>query len=325
MKNQKKTKITTPVALIFFNRPDLTKKIFSVISSVKPDKLFLISDGPRDVKNEDELVNECRAIVSNINWKCKIYKNYSESNLGCKYRPSSGIDWVFKHTDKAIILEDDCLPHVDFFHYCEDLLNYYESDLRVSMISGNNLSPGCFKGDDSYFFSNYTFCWGWATWRNRWHNSFDIKLSKWPDLKNSSFFQTVHPNKYSADAWTTGFDLLYQDKIDAWDYQWLFANWLENRYTIVPRVNLVSNIGFSANATHTFSAINPLANIATKQIKFPLKHPGYVFPNYKADQILYKKVFGIKLKDRLKKLWLDIKFYIKKIPGSRNLYQKLHK
>ena len=321
----KKPLLNTPVALIVFNRPDFAKRVFEKIALVRPRKFFLISDGPRQNTNEHDLIESSRSIIKLIDWECEIFTNFSDTNLGCKYRPATGINWVFQHVEEAIILEDDCLPDVSFFAFCEELLKYYKTNPRVAMIAGSNLAPGCFSGNDSYFFSNHTFCWGWATWKDKWENSFDIDLKKWPEIRDTSFFEVVHGSKSAARAWTTGFDLLFQNKIDAWDYQWLFANWLEGRVTVVPNVNLVSNIGFTDNATHTFSSSNPLANLKTVAISFPLRHPGYVYVNTHADNLLYKKVFGVKLLDRIKKIWLDIKTFIKKMPGGKNLASKFRK
>ena len=316
----KNNQFETSIAIIIFNRPVHTKKVFDQIAKIKPKKLFIISDGPRkNNKNDLLLIERTRSIFNSINWNCKVYKNYSQINLGCKYRPASGIDWVFEHTEEAIILEDDCYPDLSFFKYCEQLLKYYRNDLRVGMIAGSNLHPGCFNSKDSYFFSKHTFCWGWATWKDRWENTFDIDLKKWPSIRKTSFFEVVHGSKSAAKAWITGFDLLYKNKIDAWDYQWLFANWLEGRVTVVPKVNLVSNIGFSDNATHTFNSKSPLANLKVEPMLFPLRHPGYVYVNYQADNYLYKKVFGVRLRSRVKKLWLDIKTFIKRMPGGKKL------
>lgn len=317
--------LNTPVALIVFNRPEHASKVFEQIAKVRPSKFFLISDGPRLDRNESDLIELSRAIIKLIDWKCEVFTNFSDSNLGCKYRPASGINWVFQHVEEAIILEDDCLPDLSFFAFCEELLEYYRCDPRVAMIAGSNLAPGCFSGNDSYFFSKHTFCWGWATWRDRWENSFDIDLKKWPLIRETSFFEVVHGSKSAAKAWTTGFDLLYENKIDAWDYQWLFANWLEGKVTVVPKGNLVSNIGFSDNATHTFSSSSPLANLRVVPMRFPLRHPGYVYVNSRADKLLYNKVFGVKVQDRIKKIWLDTKTFIKRMPGGERLASMLRK
>lgn len=326
--NMKNNQFETSIAIIIFNRPEHTKKVFDQIAKIKPKKLFIISDGPRkNNKNDVLLIDRARSIFNSINWNCKVYKNYSQKNLGCKYRPASGIDWVFAHTEEAIILEDDCYPDLSFFKYCEELLKYYRDDLRVGMIAGSNLLPGCFNSNESYFFSNHVYCWGWATWKSRWKD-FDLDLKAWPKLKNSSFFEAIHVNKKAALSWKKGFDLLYKNKIDAWDYQWLFTNWLKRRVTIVPKNNLVSNIGFDNFATHTFNSFDKLSNIKIQSISFPLKHPGYVYVDSKVDNMLYKKVFGVNFFSYIKNQYQEFKDFIKKLPGGnylRDLYKKIIK
>jgi hypothetical protein len=150
--------VKSPVAFIFFNRPDLTEKVFNRIRKAQPQELFLIADGPRINNSEDERkCFEARKIVDQIDWECEVCRNYSDQNLGCGVRPATGISWVFEHVDRAIILEDDCLPHPSFFNFCDELLERYKYDQRVMQISGTNLQYGNKWTDYSYYFRNIIY------------------------------------------------------------------------------------------------------------------------------------------------------------------------
>jgi hypothetical protein len=289
-------KLTTPVALIIFNRPDVTERVFAEISKAKPQKLFLIGDGPRsDRVGDAEKVAATRAIVERVTWECEVVTNFSTENMGSKMRPKTGIDWVFDQVEEAIILEDDCLPHPTFFRFCQELLDRYRQDQRISMISGNNFQPNSDNTHDSYYFSKYPGTWGLATWRNRWRDSYDIDMKKWPIIRENGSLKDILGSSIEARYWTRIFESVYTGRINtAWDYQWLFAEWLESRIGITPRVNLISNIGFGVDATHTSHSGSNLANRPTEEILFPLKHPSCVNRNSIADKKIFDHVYDYK-------------------------------
>lgn len=178
-------KLTTPVAFIIFNRPDTTERVFAEIAKAKPQKLLVVGDGARANRNvEVAKVAACRAIIERVDWPCEVLTNFSEINLGCKVRVSSGLDWVFEQVEEAIILEDDCLPDPTFFRFCQEMLARYRDDQRIGMISGDNLQFGRRQNDESYYFTKYVHIWGWATWRDRWRDSYDVNLKKWPSIRD---------------------------------------------------------------------------------------------------------------------------------------------
>jgi hypothetical protein len=301
-------KLTTPVAFIIFNRPDTTERVFAEIAKAKPSKLLVVADGARtDKSGEAEKVAATRAIIERVDWDCEVLTNYSDINLGCKRRVSSGIDWVFEQVEEAIILEDDCLPDSSFFRFCEELLKRYRYDQRIGMISGDNFQFGNRRNDDSYYFSKYVHIWGWASWRDRWQSSYDVELKKWPAIRDGGWLEDMLGNKKEAVNWKGVFERTYKGEIDTWDFQWVFANWVEGRINIMPNVNLISNIGFGADATHTVSGCH-LENLPVDKVLFPMAHPVGVFRNLQADLFtiqqslnmpLYKKIYN-KLRNHLK-------------------------
>jgi len=290
--------LKTPVAFIIFNRPDTTERVFAEIAKAKPPRLLVIGDGAReDRPGEAERVAVARSTIDKVDWDCEVLTNFSDVNLGCKQRVSTGITWVFENIEEAIILEDDCLPDPTFFRFCEELLERYRDDKRIGMISGDNFQFGRHRTDDSYYFSKYAHIWGWASWRDRWMGSYDVAMTQWLYLRDrGAFFETLE-SKAESKFWRNIFDRTYRGEIDTWDYQWTFANWAEGRLSILPTVNLISNIGFGNNATHTNNT-SIYADMAVEPIEFPLSHPEIVLPNNDADSYTSKNMFLAPLKNR---------------------------
>jgi hypothetical protein len=302
--------LTTPVAFIIFNRPDTTQKVFDEIAKARPLKLLVIGDGARENRpGEAERVAATRAIIQKVNWPCEVLCNFSDLNLGCKVRVSSGIDWVFEQVPEAIILEDDCLPDPSFFRFCQELLEKYREDHRVGMISGDNFQFGRRYNEDSYYFSRYMHIWGWATWRNRWIGSYDVRMSDWPSMRNSTPLLDILDDTREVAIWKDIFEKTYEGRIDTWDHQWSYANWIRGRLNILPAVNLISNIGFGVDATHTVRG-NHLANLATHTMSFPLSHPLKLTNNRAADAYTRDRWFmrplWLKVFDRLQYFLVDL-------------------
>ena len=292
--------LTTPVAFIIFNRPDTTERVFAEIARAKPPKLLVVGDGARvNRPGEAEKVAAARAIIQRVDWDCEVLTNFSEVNLGCKRRVSSGIDWVFEQVEEAIILEDDCLPDPSFFYFCQELLGRYRHDQRIGMISGDNFQFGNRRNDDSYYFSKYTHIWGWASWRDRWAGSYDVTMAKWPRIRDEGWLADMVGTTREATYWQKIFERVHRGEIDTWDYQWCFTNWVEGRISVMPAVNLISNIGFDGNATHT-TGESELANLPREPMCFPLLHPPGIFKNIQADQFSEIKCFQVPLKKRVR-------------------------
>lgn len=266
----------TPVALLVFNRRDLTELVFEKIADAKPLKLFIIADGPRKAASGE--VEQCvatRSITESIDWDCEVFRNYSDSNLGCRKRVSSGLDWVFSQVDEAIILEDDCLPDQSFFPFCEELLDRYRGDERIMMITGNDFLRASEQRAYSYYFSRNPHIWGWATWRRAWR-FFDVSMKLWPELRDTSLLFDVLRDETAVEKTRAEFDGAFGGSIDTWDYQWLLTLWAQHGLAIAPETNLVSNLGFRGDATHTRNTADWRANLPTTAINFPLRHPPHV-------------------------------------------------
>lgn len=281
----------SPIAFLIFNRPDTTRRVFAEIAKARPPNLLVIADGPRaDHPDDAEKCAAVRAVIDGVDWDCEVLTNYSDVNLGCKRRISSGLNWVFDIVEEAIILEDDCLPHPTFFRFCEELLDKYREDKRIAMISGNNFQFGRKRTEYSYYFSRYPHIWGWASWRRAWDN-YDVDMKLWPEIRDGRWLEGLLDNKKSVCYWNYIFENVYKGKIDSWAYQWTFSCWIQSALTILPNVNLVSNIGFGSEAVHTIEK-NKFSNMETEPIKFPISHPPYIMRDSVADYITEKTNFS---------------------------------
>jgi hypothetical protein len=278
--------LRTPVAFFVFNRPETTSRVFDAISRVQPERLLLIADGPRPGKpGEAEACRQVREIVAKVDWPCEVSSNFAESNLGCQERIVSGLDWVFSTAEEAIILEDDCLPDLSFFPFCQELLERYRGDTRVAAISGSNLVEKDLDTESSYFFSQLGGIWGWATWRSEWLQ-YDRYLEDWPRLRGEKMLSEIFDQAKGVSYWTAIFDAMHENRgSNTWDYQWLYTRLKNNTLTIVPRVNLVANIGFGAGATNT-GKVDSRLTPPIKTIEFPLRHPSSFVPLRSADRLL---------------------------------------
>lgn len=310
--------LSTPVAFIIFNRPDLTKKVFERIAQAKPEKLLVVADGPR-FPEEEERCTKAREAIKIINWDCEVLTNYSDTNLGCKRRVSSGLDWVFSEVEEAIILEDDCLPTLSFFYFCEELLNYYRHDERIMMISGDNFQNGQSRTSHSYYFSKYSHIWGWASWRRAWQH-YDVEMKTWPEYSDLDLICSVCENIYEQKYWIDIFDRVYNSSIDTWDYQWLYTCWSQSGLSILPNQNLVSNIGFGSGGTHTTSD-SSWANLHTFDV-WNLSHPSFVTRNVEADTYTFDHHYGGESMKRGQSLVSKARHYLSNFKdGTRNLFK----
>ncbi|MBR1440574.1 MAG: hypothetical protein IJ589_05045 [Lachnospiraceae bacterium] len=278
------------IGFFTFNRLDTTSAVFEEIRKVKPERLYLISDGAReDRAGEKEKVEEVRTYIeSHIDWPCQVKKNYADSNMGCKKRMASGISWLLENEEMAIIIEDDVKPSEDFFPYMEEILNRYKDDERVMLVSGFKLVTS-YPVDESYTFSHFPMIWGWGTWRRAWAK-YDIDIKEWETKKKDKSlrkrFNFWGYLKYSAD-----FDSVFSHQKDTWDFQWAFTVLSNDGLAVIPGVNLIENLGFGrADATHTTG--NTDQDFTTYPIPKPYKHPEKVEANSGYDKAYLKNGWG---------------------------------
>ena len=285
--------LNTPILFLIFNRLEPTKRVFEAIREAKPPRLYVGADGARsDKEGENEKVTAVRKFVmENIDWECEVKTLFRDQNLGCKYAVSEAITWFFENEDQGIILEDDCMPAQSFFYYCEDLLDRYREDNRIWHISGDNFQNGVKRGEASYYFSKYSHVWGWASWSSRWQH-YDVELSAFSRAECRKKFKTFFRNKKEEKYWVRIFQDVALGKVDTWDYQWQFATWFNNGLAVLPNVNLVSNIGFGSDATHTLSVESEHSNLPAVNLSLPLRHLSSVEMDEQADAVTANAMFS---------------------------------
>ncbi len=266
--------LTTPVVLIIFNRPELVQQVWQVLRTVRPSRLFIIADGPRLDHPEDvALCAACRAIVEQVDWPCQVKREYAAQNVTCGMRVATGLDWVFAQVEEAIILEDDILPDPSFFDFCQTLLVRYRNDEQTLGIGGYNLLGSWRAHEGSYFFHRHPVTWGWATWRRAW-NCFDYSLDRYRTWNVQERLRASLSNAAIADYYWDLFQHFNPLLTDAWDIQWTLICHLLRMRWISPSINLVTNLGFEPNATHTAMADDLRGLIKRGRIALPLCTPG---------------------------------------------------
>lgn len=259
------TQFETPILMLVFNRPSETQRVFTEVVKLRPKKLYIAADGPRNNRPQDqELTQQTRAIFSEINWPCDVKYLFREQNLSCGPAVSSGIDWFFEHEEMGIILEDDCLPDPSFFTFCQTLLLHHQHDTRIMHISGSNFQRGQIWGESSYYYSMFSYVWGWATWRRAW-KKYNYTLSG--IRSNSIQWNQYTQHKGIVRYWKRAISLVTLGIVNTWDYQWALSILHNGGLCIVPNQNLITNIGYAPNSTHgkdndTFWTVNqPSASI----------------------------------------------------------------
>jgi hypothetical protein len=280
--------LEVPVVIIIFRRPEQTRRLVDALRIVKPKTIYVIADGARDgVEGETELVLATRAEINRIDWHSEVTKVYSDSNLALRERVLSGLDYVFEREDEAIILEDDCIPASSFFEFARQLLERYREDRAVGMISGSNFSPSA-NLPSSYFFYSGSFIWGWATWARFWR---DFRASAQVEAWDLAEQKTVM-DSFASPIAARVFKPMMRNagNLNTWDISLDVYMRLNGFLSAVAKSNLISNIGFGEDATHTKFTPLDSQSISIGMV-FPLVHPGLV----QRDSSIEKKMWRSRL------------------------------
>jgi len=285
---------SVPVLLIGFNRPLFTQRVLSILRQVKPSRLYVACDGPRPdhAADAERCVQVRRACQQQpeglIDWNCEIAYRLNDTNQGCRATVVGALDWLFAHEHEAIILEDDILPDLSFFPYCKILLAHYRDDTRIGCISANNHQRIPPLDGSSYRFSIYSHGWGWATWRRAW-SCYDRDLSGWPEFRDAGWLKQLGHAQF-VQTWSRWLDALATGPNDSvWDMIWQFSCWQQGFLTILPAVELIENIGFGIDATHTLDQQSPLG--ARGSLTLPLIHPRIVLPDRMRDADTFDRLY----------------------------------
>lgn len=303
----------TPVLMIFFNRPETFEKVFEKVRAAKPYTLILAQDGAR---NDRDLagVEACRKITEQIDWDCEVIRDFSETNLGCGVRPYSAISNALEKFESVIILEDDCIPSASFFRYCDELLERYRDDDRIAYISGLNHFETWDCGKSDYFFTRAGAIWGWATWRNKWGRYYDYYVKGIEDPYIRKLYCNQVDDKAVCKARIASLEkanrsLHNGEKLSYWDTQWGFAEYTQNMLAVVPRVNLIHNVGVGAGSTHAKTMTTQkwikyrnFVFIPTHELEFPLRHASFCACDTEYHQLVYKCTKGPRWKRFAKRI-----------------------
>jgi hypothetical protein len=282
-----------PVLLLIFNRPSLTQAVVNAVRRAQPPRLYVAADGPRTSESEDlTRCEQARHIATDVNWDCDVNTLFRDENLGCRLAVSEAIDWFFRQESAGIILEDDCVPDPSFFAYSSELLDRYSEDDRVLAIAGNGAHSWAEPRRHSYVFSRYNHVWGWASWSRAW-SLYDRDMHAWPVLRESDWLLRLGGTRHFARYWSEIFDLAYAGEVDSWAYRWTFSCWRADGLTALPSRNIVKNIGFGHDSTHTHDPDDWVSQLPLESLSMPLQHPSDVVRDQKVDRWIDHEVFGV--------------------------------
>ena len=299
--------LTTPVLFICFNRIGPAQQVFEAIRAARPSKLYFACDGPR---NEAEQVrcDEVRALAKQVDWPCELHTRFNERNLGLRKGVSSAIDWFFQHEPEGIVLEDETLSVPSFFQFCQEMLERYRHDQRIWVVMGNNLMDDwAGQKDGSYYFSahGYGAPWGWASWRRVWAH-YDVDMGAWPALKASNTLKDFFLNADEEYDVHSMFDYVHAGKMNSWSYQLDITRVMNHGLNILPHTNLVRNIGFGDDGTHTVGLDDPRNKDTARDIDFPLQHPRFIMLDASRDAEYFKRFIGSTKMYRVKIALIDM-------------------
>lgn len=281
-----------PILLIVFNRPETTRQVLDALRPDRPPLIFVAADGPRKGNDRDwtRCAETLDAVRKGIDWPCDVRYRVLEENLGCKLAVSSAISWFFDEVEEGVILEDDCVPAHGFLDFCSQMLDRYRDDGRIGHIGGYNCQYGRRRGPASYYFSRYFHVWGWATWRRAWRD-YDVRMSDYPAFLAEQVLDNLFERSSIRSFWMDNFSAAAGSALNTWDYQWVYANLKKGRLAVVPNYNLITNIGYGVDATHTGSGKMRVPTI--EALPVPLTHPGFALPCRKADDFTYRHELGM--------------------------------
>lgn len=316
-------KVTTPVLLVIFNRPEKTRRVVEALWQVKPAQLFVAADGPRSGHPEDiEKCRLARQAATDIDWPCDVKTRFLDENVGCGPGVSSGIGWFFEHVEHGVILEDDCVPHPHFFPFCGELFERYAADERIMRISGFAPYP-VRKYPYDYHFSRRFRCSGWGTWRRAWKR-FSYELDAIDEIEFLEMARANYPFHFRRQPWLTNFHRVKSGDLKTWAFRWDVACYSQNDLCIIPEKNLITNIGFDEDATHTMRPNPVMGNLEVYPLEFPLRHPPFVYADGRPERSLEKAIhrslpFKSRCAQRLRHTLGAMADFFETMPPIRNL------
>jgi hypothetical protein len=283
----------TPILLIIFNRPDKVERLVNSLRATKPTKIYVSADGPREnVPTDITRCKTAREAIKKIDWPCEVITNFHERNTGADFGPEKAINWFFENVEEGIVLEDDCIAHPDFFRFAQEMLSRYKDNHHVMMISGNNFQNGIVRGESSYYFSKYPSTWGWASWKRAWKH-YDTNTSAYEHFIKKNTLDDICQSSVEKKYWSRFFEKINSGKLKHWDIKWIFAIWNNNGISITPNVNLVQNVGFGKDATHTFKHDDAMV-VKTVELG-KITHPSVIEVNKEADKYLFNHIYKFTL------------------------------
>lgn len=274
-------KTDVAVLILFFNRPEQLRAVFSQVRQARPSRLFLYQDGPRGERDMAGIM-ACRDVVADIDWECEVHRKYQERNYGCDPSEYISQKWAFSIVDKCIVLEDDDVPSLSFFPFCKELLDRYEHDERIGMIAGFNSEEVAEGIDSDYFFTSVFSIWGWASWRrvvDKWDPGYAF-------LDDKNAMRQLNGVLRQRKLYRNILRACYDHRLSGKEYyESIFWSTLvmNSQLAIMPTRNMINNLGATEGSTHYTGSLATMPRRLRRMftmkrydVEFPLRHPRYV-------------------------------------------------
>lgn len=283
----------TPIVLIIYKRDSTLKLIIEELRKINARKIYVIADGKKSENEKDE-VNKTRLIIESIDWNPSIIKRYSEKNIGLQNNVLNGLDFVFENEEKAIILEDDCIPNTSFFYFASEMLQTYENHNQILMVAGTSIISNL-SSKYHYEFSSFPFIWGWGTWKSRWKDFRSIYPLNF-DRKELDIIKNLLQDRVAYFHWTKLFFKIRNGSHSSWDHELIYYSFIKNKFCIIPNINMISNHGLDIKATHTTKlstkkSSNKYFFSKVYELKEDLVHPPMI-KNKRLDKKIQKKIYS---------------------------------
>jgi hypothetical protein len=131
----------------------------------------------------------------------------------------------------------------------------------------------------------------------------------------TEFLESISRLSILQDHWRENFTNVYNGKIDTWDYQWVYTVLSQNGLAIIPNQNLVVNIGFGEEATHTKDSESVYSAMSASEI-INMVHPSFILQNIEADNNYIDNCIGHpdnKYKSIIKKIGKRVKRLVSEV------------
>lgn len=283
--------MSIPALIVSYSRHQNVLVIIKQLRNQGVRKIYLAIDGPKNLDHDlqNRIEKDSRELAEELGVNLRIW--HRDSNLGPAVSVITAIDWFFKNEESGVILEDDLILSDGAIGYFDFALSRYADVNSVFLIAGSNYFGDGLLGSKSSFATHYPVTWGWATWRSRWTEYRSV-------LTSLSNFQAPG-GLIEKWFWKNGLRRCLNGIQDAWDIPLATFQLSQKILSVIPPVNLISNIGADSFAGNTlvdeWPLNRPLERLPIETLLATKSHEKVFEPSFtsKIDSLFYSNVYKI--------------------------------